>query len=352
MQRRRGLMGVDISATRVKLLELDSAGDEFRALAYASEPMPAGAIQEFQVLDAEVVARAVLRALERSGSRTRDAAIAVSGPSVISKTILMPASLDDAGLEQQIYFDAAHHIPHPVEEVNLDFQILGPDSNNARFNRVLLVACRRDNIEMRTAALEMAHMRVALVDVEEYALDNACTLLAGQVEGVSTADSIAVFDIGANGTRLTIQRDGRSLYTREIDFGGAALDTGLLERYELTGFEALQTRLRTGAIGAPDLADDVHRFAERLAVHIDRTLTFYQSVAAGGDEAIDRVVLVGGPTCYPGLQAALVELLPWPVSLGNPLEGMLASAAARRNHIDSDAPSLMIAAGLALRGVA
>lgn len=349
--RRRGLMGVDISATRAKLLELERTGDQFRVLAYANAAMPAGAIRDFQVVDAEAVAHAILRALERSGSHTREAAIAVSGPSVISKTILMPADLDDAEMEQQIHFDAAQHIPHPIEEVNLDFQILEPDPDNARFNRVLLVACRRDNIEMRTAALEMAHMRVALVDVEEYALDNACTLLAGRIEGASTAHSIAVFDIGANNTRLTIQRESRSLYTREIDFGAAALDAALLDRYALTDFDALRTRLRTGAIGPDDIAEAIHPFAERLAVHIDRTLSFYQSASTGDDEPIDHVVLVGGPTRYPGLQAALIELLPWPISLGNPLDGMLASAAARRNYVDTDAPGLMVAAGLALRGV-
>ncbi|MES1955393.1 type IV pilus assembly protein PilM [Salinisphaera hydrothermalis] len=351
MRRRRGLIGVDISATRVKLLELDRTGDELRVLAYASEAMPEGAIRNFQILDAEAVARAILRALERSGSRTRDAAIAVSGPSVISKTILMPASLDDAEMEQQIHFDAEHHIPHPIEEVNLDFQVLEPDPDNDQFNRVLLVACRRDNIEMRTAALEMAHMRVQLVDVEEYALQNACALLSDQVEGMSQRHSIAVFDIGADNTRLTIQRDGRSLYTREIRFGGATLDAALLERYDIQDFDTLRARLRAGEISAPETANDVREFADRLAVHIDRALTFYQSASAGGDEPIDHVVLVGGPTLYPGLGEALRQLLPWPVSLGNPLDGMLASAAARRNHVDTDAPSLMVAAGLALRGV-
>ncbi|MGN8158916.1 type IV pilus assembly protein PilM [Salinisphaera sp. RV14] len=350
IRRRRGLMGVDISATRVKLLELDRTGDEFRVLAYASEAMPEGAIRNFQILDAEAVARATLRALERSGSRTRDAAIAVSGPSVISKTILMPASIDDAEMEQQIHFDAEHHIPHPIEEVNLDFQVLEPDPDNAQFNRVLLVACRRDNIEMRTAAIEMAHMRVQLVDVEEYALQNACTLLLRRIAGVSDADSVAVFDIGPDTTRLTIQHQGLSLYAREIGFGGAALDAALMERYETPDFDALRAQLRTGRINAPDIAENVREFAEQLAVHIDRTLTFYQSASSGGDEPIDHVVLVGAPTLYPGLHDALVQLLPWPVSLGNPLDGMLASAAARRNHVDTDAPSLMVAAGLALRG--
>lgn len=352
MGRRRGLIGVDVSATRVKLLELDRAGDEFRVLAYASEAMPEGAIRNFQVVDAEAVARTILRALERSGSRTREAAIAVSGPTVISKTILMPAGLDDDEMEQQIHFDAEHHIPYPIEDVNLDFQVLGNDPDNPRFNRVLLVACRRDNIEMRIAALEMAHLQVALVDVEEYALQNASTLLTGRIAGISETDHVAVFDIGSESTRLTVQQGGHSLYAREIGFGGALLDAGLLERYELSGFDTLRAQLRTGEITATEIAGDVQTFAERLAVHIDRALTFYQSASAGGDALIDQVVLTGGPTLYPGLQSALTELLPWPVSLGNPLDGMLASAPARRNHVDSDAPSLMIATGLALRSVA
>lgn len=348
----RSLVGVDIGVTRVKLLELDRAGDGYRVLAYASEAMPQQAVNNFQIIDPKAVARTILRALERSGSRTRDAVIAVSGPSVFSKTILMPAGLDDTDLEQQIMFDAEHHIPHPIEEVNLDFQVLGADADNPRFNRVLLVACRRDDIEMRTAALEMAHMRVRVVDVEEYALRNACRLLSGQLPALGIDHNLAVFDVGPENTRLTIQREGQSLYTREFRFGGSKLTHQLIQHHELSDFDVLRAKIYSGELGAQDIAADLRVFAESLAIQIDRMLSFYQSAAAGSDESIDHVVIAGDPTLLPGLEDALTPFLPWSFTLGNPLDGMLASTAARRNHVGTDAPTLMVAAGLALRGVA
>lgn len=346
----RPFMGVDISASRVKLLELDGKPGAYRVLSYASEPLPSDAIADHQVVNAEAVAAAVTRALERSGTRTREAAIAVSGPTVISKLIDMPAELGDAEIEQQIGFDADQYIPHPIEEVNLDFQVLEPDPNNPDINRVLLVACRRDNIETRVGAMEMAGLKVQIVDVEEYALQNACSLLIEQTPALAGETSVAVFDIGAHQTRLSVQHGGRSVYSREISFGGQNLANNLAERHGLAELDQLRGRLRTGEIDAETLADEIADFAQRAAGQIERALQFYIS-AGVRDEAIDRVVLVGGATLFPGIEAAMRSRLEWPVSVGNPLAGMLASTAARRNHIEHDGPALMVAAGLALRAV-
>lgn len=350
-KRSRSLFGVDVSTARVKMLELDRDGSGFRVLSYASEPLPQGAVAGHQVVDAEAVAESISRALERAGSKTRDAAIAVSGPAVISKIIDMPSAMSDAELNEQIHFDAAQYIPHPVDEVNLDFQVLEPHPVNDELNRVLLVACRRDNIEMRVAALEMAGMKVRLVDVEEYALQNACQLLTAQNPAIADDAGVAVFDIGAHDTRLTVQRNGRSVYTREIAFGGQAIAEQLISQHKLADLDQLQALLGTGDLPPAAIADDVRAFAEQLATQIERSLHFYVSAAAAENEAIDQIIVVGGPTRYPGLDAALREHIVQPLALGNPLAGMMASAAARRNRVDLNAPSLMVTAGLALRGI-
>lgn len=349
-RRPRRLVGVDISGARVKLLELECAGTDCRVLAYASEAIPEGAIRDRQILDVEAVARVILRALERSGSRSRDAAIAVAGTSVITKTILMPAGLSADEMESQIHFDAEHHIPHPIEEVSLDFQILAPDADHPQLNRVLLAACRRDHIEIRAAALEMAHMRVRLVDVEQYALQNACCLLNNQPSHLGDKACIAIFDVGDESTRLTVQRGGESLYAREIDFSGAALTQEVITHHGLGNFDMLRTRLRSGELGPDPLDRQIHDFALRMSEHIERALSFYQSVASNGDAPVDHIVVTGSPTLFPNLERALATSLPWPLSLGNPLQEASASTTALRNHVDTDAPMLMVAAGLALRG--
>lgn len=347
--RSRSLFGVDISSARVKLLELDRSAEGLRVISYASEPLAEDAIADHQIVDTEAVAGSIARALKRSGSRTRDAAIAVSGPAVISKIIELPSAMSDAELEEQIHFDAAQYIPHPIEEVNLDFQVLGPHPASEDLNRVLLVACRRDNIETGVAALEMAGMKVRLVDVEEYALQNACRLLIEQDPALAADAGIAVFDVGADNTRLTVNRDGRSIYTREIAFGGRQLARQLIAAHDLEDIEQLQSRLRTDDLSAEQIAPAIQEFAERLATQIERSLQFYVSASAAENEAIDQVIVVGGATLYPGLEDALRTRLIQPLSLGNPLAGMLASTAARRNRVDFEAPSLMVTAGLAMR---
>lgn len=349
-RKRRPLIGIDISAARVKLLELDGNTGTYRVLAYASEALPEDAIADHQVIDAEAVAVAVARALERSGTAARDAAIAVSGPAVISKIVEMPADLSDDEMERQIGFDAQQYIPHPLDEVNLDFRVLEPAENNPDINRVLVVACRRETIEMRVAALEMGGVRVRVVDVEEYALQNACTLLAEHTPGMADNGRVAVFDIGAHRTRLTVPRNHRDTYSREIAFGGHELAAELQTAHGLADMDQLRARLRTGELGAAAIAREVSVFAQHAADQIERALQFYISASARA-ERIDQVIVVGGATLYPGFEAALDKSLSQSVALGNPLAGMLASGTARSNHVDTEGPALMIAAGLALRGM-
>jgi type IV pilus assembly protein PilM len=349
-KKQRPLIGVDISATRAKLLELDGRAGAYRVLAYASEALPADVVTDHQVVDAAAVAETLARALSRSGSATREAAIAVSGPAVISKVIDMPADLTDEAMEHQIAFDAQQYIPHPIEEVNLDFHVLERDPGNPEINKVLLVACRRDHIETRIAALAMARLQVQLVDVEEYALQNACALLSAHTPAMAAGGNVAVFDIGAHRTRLTVQCAGRSTYTREIAFGGFELARELIATHQLADMADLRARLRSGELDAQAIATEIGDFAQRAAGQIERALAFYMS-AATHNETIDQVVAAGGATLYPGFESALRACLNPPVTVGNPLAGMLASRAARHNHVDREGPALMVAAGLALRSV-
>jgi type IV pilus assembly protein PilM len=343
---------VDLGGVRVKLLELEHAGAGLAVRAYASAPIPENAIQNQEIADAEAVAEALLNALERSGTRAREAAIAVADTSVFSKTILMPADLSDADLEQQIHFDAAHHIPHPIAEVNLDFQVLGPDPDNPQFNRVLLVACRSEHVESRTAALEMANLRARIVDVEKHALHNACSLLTAQLPAVKPEARVAVFDVSRENTRLAVLSNGQSLYAREIGFSGDMLIRAVLARHDLASFDMLRVHLQAGGLDPDELQKEVAHFGEQLTPHIDQALNFYQSVAAEGQQTVDHIIVTGVPNLFPGLEEALAGPLAQPVSLGHPLGGMEASATAKRNHVETDAPMLMVAAGLALRGVA
>lgn len=344
----RELMALDISSTRVKLLALSGEPGRYQIEAYASENLPAGAITDNQVAEPELVGQAVTRAVQRSGTRLRQAAVAVSGSAVISKIIDMPATLSEDEIEQQIGFEADQYIPYPIEEVSLDFQILGPNEQDPDMNRVLLAACRRDTVEMRLAALESAGVQVRVVDVEGYALQNACQLLAPQMPDEGMGRTVAVVDIGANNTVMNVLHDMETVYAREQAFGGRQLVDDIQRHYGLESADEALAKLRAGELDQDFLETTLPMFADQIAQQIDRSLQFFFSASTQHD-SVDRVLLTGGTALLPDLDKLVEHTLDIPVAIGNPLAGMRASNAARRNRVEAEAPALMVATGLALR---
>jgi type IV pilus assembly protein PilM len=344
----RELMALDISSTRVKLLALSGEPGRYQIEAYASENLPAGAIADNQVAEPELVGQTISRAVQRSGTRLRQAAVSVSGSAVISKIIDMPATLSEDEIEQQIGFEADQYIPYPVEEVSLDFQIIGPNEQDQEMNRVLLAACRRDTVEMRLAALEAAGIHARVVDVEGYALQNACQLLTRQMPDEGAGRTVAVVDVGANNTVMNVLHDLEAVYAREQPFGGGQFVESIQQHYGLDSLEEAIAKLRAGEIDENFLKQALTPFAEQVAQQIDRSLQFFFSASTQHD-SIDRILLTGGSALLPDLDKLVGGILEIPVAIGNPLAGMRASGTARRNRVEAEAPALMVATGLALR---
>src|SRR5690606_34867579 len=215
-------VGVDISTTAVKLLQLSRQGDRYRVEHYAIEPLPPNAVVDRNIAEPEVVGEAIQRALARSGSRARHAVAAVPGSAVITKVIPMPADLGEDDLESQIELEAVNYIPYPIEEVNLDFEVLGPMPGNSEMVQVLLAASRSENVEVRASALELGGLTAKVIDVEAFAIENAYALMAGSLN-VPRDGLAALVDVGATMTTLNVLRGGRSIYTRENVFGGKQL---------------------------------------------------------------------------------------------------------------------------------
>lgn len=343
------LVALDISSARVKLLELSGSPGHYQVKAYANEPLPNGAVADNQIVEPEAVGLAIKRALERAQTRTRHAAVAVTGSSVISKIIDMPATLSQDEIELQIGFEADQYIPYPIEEVSLDFQVLGPSKHNADMNQVLLAACRRDNVDARLAAIGMAGLKTHLVDVEAYALQNACQLLIDQLPPSVDEQTIAVADFGASTTYVNVLVNRETVYTREQNFGGQQLVEQVQHRYELEP-DAAYNKLRSGELPDDFLSEVMPRFAESMAQQIDRSLQFFYSASAQHG-SVDQVILVGGCALLPGIAGQVQQHLQAPITVGNPLAGIQATANARRNNIDREASALMVATGLALRGL-
>jgi len=346
-RRHTPLIGLDISSSAVKLLELSRDGEHYRVQSFGATGLPANAVTEKQITDPEVVGRVVAGLVKQSGTRTRDAAIAVAGSSVITKVIQMPASLQDEEMEQQIRFEADQYIPYPVEEVNLDFQVLGPNPKDTHLADVLLAACRSDTIEMRQAALEIAGLKAHVVDVEAYALETACSLLAGQMPNQGRDCIVAIVDMGATTTLVNIMNDMDTVYMRDQLFGGVQLTEEIMRRYGMSMDEAGRSK-KTGRLPESYAEEVVPAFMEDLVQQIDRSLQFFFS-SSGQHETVDQILLSGGCANLPDVDHVVERELGIPTAIAQPFHDMTLAPRINSARLKSEGPAMVIACGLALR---
>ena len=339
------LIGVDISSTAVKLLQLSRTGDRYRVEHYAVEPLPPNSVVEKNVVEIDQVADAIRRAVDRSGSKTKFAAAAVAGSSVITKLIPMPADLSEDELEAQVELEAANYIPYPIDEVNIDFNTLGAMPGAADMQQVLLVAARADDVGARQSALEIAGLKAQVMDVEAFAIENAFELMQPSLN-IPAGGLVALVDIGASMTTLNILRDGRSLYAREQVFGGRQLTEEIMRRYGLTYEEAGRAK-RLGGLPESYEYEVLEPFRETLAQQVSRLLQFYY--ASSEYNRVDQIVLSGGCASIPGIAQQVEEQLGVSTVVANPLAQMTLGPRVQAQALAQDAPALMIACGLALR---
>jgi len=339
------LVGVDISSTAVKLLQLSRVGNRYRVEHYAVEPLPPNAVVEKNIVEVEAVGEAIKRAVARSGTRIKHAAAAVAGSSVITRVIGMPSDLDDDELESQIELEAANYVPYPIDEVNHDFEILGPMPGSPDMVQVLLAASRSENVEVRASALELGGLIPKVMDVEAFAIENAFSLLADTLSGPRDG-LVALVDSGATMTTLNVLRNGRSLYHREQVFGGKQLTDEVMRRYGLS-YEEAGLAKRQGGLPESYQAEVLEPFKEAMVQQVSRLLQFFY---AGSEfNRVDQIVLAGGGASIPRIAEMVEEQLGVPTTVANPLAHMTLGPRVQAHALAQDAPALMIACGLALR---
>jgi type IV pilus assembly protein PilM len=330
----------------VKLLELARSGDHYRVEAYAVEPLPPNAVVEKNIADLDAVGDAIKRAVKRSRTRARYAAAAVAGSAVITKVITMPASLSDEEMESQIQLEADQYIPYPLEEVNLDFQVLGPSEATPEQVDVLLAASRSENVDLRTGAAELAGLTPRVIDVEAYAMETAFTLIAPTLPNAGLGQTVAVVDVGATTTTLNVMHDMRSIYTRDQSFGGKQLTEEIQRRYGLSYEEAGMAKRQHG-LPENYATELLAPFKDAMAQQVSRALQFFYSSTR--HDSVDHLVLAGGCASIAGIEELITQHTGINTIVANPFAHMTVSARVKAQGLMNDAPALMIACGLALR---
>ena len=343
----KSLIGLDITPSSIKLVELSSAGKGYRAECYAAEPTPPNSINERTIVDAPAVGEAIRRAVKRAGTTTKHVAIAISSDATILRRIPLERTRSPRELEAKVEASMGQVIPFQIEEVSYDFELLGPSAGDPEMDEVLLVATRRENVDQRAQAVQNAGLIPEVVDVEQYAVENACRLMAHQMPDGGVGRSVAIVDFGASTTTFSVLKDLSIAYTRDFPFGGQQLTEEIMRTYGLSLEEAGRAKKEGGLPGnyQPEVLDP---FVDDMTQQVSRSLQFYLASAQGSDQP-DQILVCGGCANIPGVADVIASKVGIPTDVGDPFGDMKISTRAKTQGIRRDATALLTALGLALR---
>jgi len=342
------LIGVDISVSAVKMVELSELPKKngYVVERYAIEPLPKDAVVDGNINNLEAVSECLGRALKRMGTRIKSASLALPAAAVITKKILLPSGLREEDLEYQVESEANQYIPFAMDEVNLDFQVIGPAPNSSEEVEVLLAASRKANVEDRVAAAQVAGLKAVVVDVEPYAAEAALTQICAQLPGGAVDQCVALVDIGSIIMNVNVLRNGQSVYTRDQQIGGEQLTQQIQNTFGLSAEEA-EAGKRNGGLPDNYESDILAPFRENVASEVARAIQFFFTATPFNE--VNYIVLSGGCAALAGLDDSVATRTQVATLVANPFAQMTLSSRVKPRQLQTDAPALMIACGLAMR---
>jgi type IV pilus assembly protein PilM len=341
------MLGLDISSSSVKLVELgqDKAGTLVLERC-AIEPLERGWISDGNIEKFDEVAEAVRRVVRKSGTKTKNVAMALPPSAVITKKIVLPGGMSDPELELQVEIEANQYIPFPLDEVSLDFCVVGPSANSTGDIEVLIAASRKEKVQDIQGLAEAAGLKPVIVDVESYASRLATSRLIENLPKKGLDSIVALFEVGALTTSMQVIRNDEVLYDRDQAFGGAQLTQLIVRQYGFS-LEEAESKKRNGELPDDYQSSVLNPFVESMVHEIGRALQFF--FTSTPHNKVDCVMLAGGSAALPGLTAAVTKHTTFACSLVNPFEGMEIGDGVRLNKMTREAPSYLTACGLALR---
>jgi type IV pilus assembly protein PilM len=341
------LFGLDISSSSVKMLEIAEAGrGTYRVERYVIEPLPRDATVDGNISNLESVVEAVKRGYKRLGTRSKHVAMAVPTGAVITKKIVVPASLRENELEVQVESEANQYIPFALEEVNLDFQVVGPSPTSPDEQEVMIAATRKEKVEDRVAVAESAGLKAIVMDIESFAQQSALGLVVKQLPNAGKDMNVAIVDVGANVMNVSVMRNDQSIYTREQAFGGNQLTQDIVARYGMSAEEAENAK-RSGGLPDDFETEVLRPFMENLSMEVQRALQFF--FTSTQYHSVEQILLAGGSAVIPGMDEVVHTRTQVPTMVANPFASMQASPRIQLRKLMVDAPSLIVACGLAMR---
>jgi len=341
------LVGLDISTSGVKLVELTQVGKgELSLERFASESLPRGAVVDGNIENIDQVSEAVRRVWKKSGTRAKHVALGMPPASVITKKIILPGGMSEDELELQVETEASQYIPFALDEVSLDFDVVGPVANSPEDVEVLLAATRKEKVEDRVAVAEAAGLTPTVMDIESYAARAAIDRIIAQLPKGGAGQIVGLFQIGAQVTHVSVLMDGQTIYEREQPFGGNQLTQDIVRAYGLS-YEEAETKKRAGELPEGYERELLEPFLENVALEVTRAIQFF--FTSTPYTRIDQIFLAGGCAIIPGLVEIVADRTKISASVISPFKGMQLAAGVREKQLRIEAPAFLVACGLAMR---
>jgi len=342
------LLGLDISTSSVRIVELSLVGKTiWRLERFAAEALPRGAVVDGTIENIEQVSEAIRRAWKKSGSRVRHVALGMPPAAVITKKIILPVGLDEDELAVQVESEAAQYIPFALDEVSLDFDVIGPAPNSPDDIEVMLAASRKEKVEDRIAVAEAAGLTATVMDIESYAARAALDRIAfDYLPNGASSKIIGLFQIGSQVTHISLMQDGQTIYEREQPFGGNQLTQDIVRAYGMS-FDEAEAKKKAGELPESYASDLLRPFLENAALEVTRAIQFF--FTSTPYTRVDHIFLAGGCANIPGLVDIIASRTQIPSAVATPFKGMQLADTVRERQLRIDAPAYLVACGLAMR---
>lgn len=343
--KKQSLVGLDIGSHTIKAVELESQPNKsWRLTRWGISAPLAEAIVDGEIMDRQLVTDAISNLFESRGIKSRNVVAAVSGRAVIVKKITMNR-LSAADAQQAVYWEAEQHVPYDINDVSLDFEIVGPVPNDPKQMQVLLVAAKKDMVISFGDLIREAGLTPAVVDVDSFAAQNA---LEANYD-FAPEEVVAILNIGGEMTNINIIQAGVPYFTKDLQVGGTTFVEAAQRKFNLSQAEAAAA-VRGESGSSLELAPVIEQACEGLATALERAQAFLRTSGEAG--AISRIMLCGGSALTPGVSEFMQRRFGVTTEIANPLTRVTYDPALFAGQdVMKVAPLLTVGIGLALRRV-
>lgn len=343
--KKKDIIGVDIGASSIKLVQLRESKGVYHLSAIGVAPLPPEAIVDGAIMDATTVVEVVDSLVKSLGLKVANVATSISGHSVIIRKIRMQIMTEEE-MESSIQWEAEQYIPFEISEVNLDFQILGPDENDPTQMNVILVAAKKDFVNDYVAVFKECGLTPLVMDIDCFAMENAYEANHDIDEG----SVVALVNMGCSAMNVNVLKEGVSVFTRDITVGGNLFNEELQKRLGVSSEEAEALKLGGEVSGADmdSVASVMGDALESLLQEVQRSLDFFSATAS--DDQIQKVYVTGGVSRHASVRPKLAERLGLDVELLDPFRNIVVDEKQfDAEYIDAVGPLMPVAVGLAMR---